>query len=146
MKQLEIDQREAEQIEVAQHQVEPLPHSFEVNRRELFKLLGAGLVVGVCAPRALAQESGRAQGEAIPHDLDSWLHVGDDGTGPDPLGDVAAVRAEVNGLRRLAPGSTLVKMARSQCLPARWRWDRTSAPRWRSRWRRSCARPWIRSP
>jgi isoquinoline 1-oxidoreductase len=79
VKELEIDQREAEQGEAAQHQVEPLRHSFDVNRRELFKLLGAGLVVGVCARTGFAQESGRAQGEAIPHDLDSWLHIGDDG-------------------------------------------------------------------
>jgi isoquinoline 1-oxidoreductase len=74
MKELEIDRREAEQ-----HAVEPLRHLFEVNRRELFKLLGAGLVVGVCVTRGLPQESGRAQSEAIPHDMDSWLHLAEDG-------------------------------------------------------------------
>src|SRR5262249_60264688 len=50
-----------------------------VTRRDLFKLLGAGLMVGVCAPRALGQESGRARSEEIPQDLESWLHIGADG-------------------------------------------------------------------
>ena len=40
---------ELEKREAAQHEVQPLRHLFEVNRRELFKLLGAGLVVGACA-------------------------------------------------------------------------------------------------
>jgi nicotinate dehydrogenase subunit B len=70
----ELDLREA-----AQHEVEPLRHLFEVNRRDLFKLLGAGLVVGACRPRALAQESGRGRSEEIPHDIASWLHIGADG-------------------------------------------------------------------
>jgi isoquinoline 1-oxidoreductase len=74
MKELDIDRREAEQ-----HAVEPLRHFFEINRRELFKLLGTGLVVGVCARTGLVQESGRAQSEAIPQDLDSWLHIAGDG-------------------------------------------------------------------
>lgn len=71
---IEIDLHEAEQ-----HAVEPLRHVFEVNRRDLFKLFGAGLVVCVCARTGLAQESGRAQSEAIPQDLDSWLHIAGDG-------------------------------------------------------------------
>jgi nicotinate dehydrogenase subunit B len=74
MKEIGVDPHEAEQ-----HAVEPLRHLFDMNRRELFKLLGAGLVVGVCARTGLAQESGRAQGEAIPQDLDSWLHIAGDG-------------------------------------------------------------------
>jgi nicotinate dehydrogenase subunit B len=65
--------------EVEQHEVERLRHLFEVNRRDLFKLLGAGLVVGVCKPSALAQESGRGRSEEIPHDIASWLHIGADG-------------------------------------------------------------------
>jgi isoquinoline 1-oxidoreductase len=74
MKDLEADLHEAEQ-----HAVEPLRHLFEINRRDLFKLLGAGLVVGACARTVFAQESGRAQSETIPHDLDSWLHIAGDG-------------------------------------------------------------------
>ncbi len=62
-----------------QHLVEPLRHIFCVNRRELFKLLGAGLVVGFCARTVLAQESGRAQEHEVPDELASWLHIGGDG-------------------------------------------------------------------
>lgn len=62
-----------------QHEVERLPHFFEVKRRELFKLLGAGVVVGLCATQGLAQESGRARGEAVPEDISSWLHIAEDG-------------------------------------------------------------------
>ena len=80
MKELGVDMREAEdRREAEQHAVEPLRHFFEINRRELFKLLGAGLVVGVYARTGLAQESGRAQSDTIPQDLDSWLHIAGDG-------------------------------------------------------------------
>src|SRR5260221_12230969 len=66
--------------ETEQHAVEPLGHLFEVNRRNLFKLLGAGLVVGVFRPGAFAQESGRGgRGEEIPRDIASWLHIAADG-------------------------------------------------------------------
>jgi nicotinate dehydrogenase subunit B len=75
--------REAEMLEAEQHAVEPLRHLFAVNRRDLFKLLGAGLVVGFGAGfgahSGLAQESGRAVSENIPNDLASWLHIGEDG-------------------------------------------------------------------
>ena len=63
-----------------QHNVEPLLHLFAVNRRDLFKLLGAGLVVGFCArTMVVAQESGRMQEHSVPEDLASWLHIGGDG-------------------------------------------------------------------
>ncbi|HEY6273556.1 MAG TPA: molybdopterin cofactor-binding domain-containing protein [Terriglobales bacterium] len=65
-------------FEAAQHAVERLTHLFEVTRRDLFKLLGAGLVVGICEPAGLGQESGRAESETIPQDVASWLHVGAD--------------------------------------------------------------------
>jgi CO/xanthine dehydrogenase Mo-binding subunit len=65
--------------EAEQHKVERLTHLFQVNRRDLFKLLGAGLVVGVCDGAGITQESGRAQGEEIPQDLASWLHISGDG-------------------------------------------------------------------
>jgi nicotinate dehydrogenase subunit B len=65
--------------EAEQHAVEPLHHVFEVNRRDLFKLLGAGLVVGFTTRSLPAQESGRAQGQRIPADLESWLHIAGDG-------------------------------------------------------------------
>lgn len=72
--------RDTDLQEAEQHAVEPLRHLFEVNRRDLFKLLGAGLVVGLSRPGAFAQESGRGgRNEEIPHDVASWLHIGGDG-------------------------------------------------------------------
>src|SRR5881227_426606 len=66
--------------ELAQHTVQRLEYGFAVSRRDLFKLLGAGLVVGICAPTALTQESGsRTRGESTPQDVNSWLHINPDG-------------------------------------------------------------------
>ncbi len=65
--------------EAEQHDVVALQHLFEINRRDLFKLLGAGLAVGVCRPRLIAQESGRARSEAVPQDVAAWLHIGGEG-------------------------------------------------------------------
>jgi isoquinoline 1-oxidoreductase len=68
------------ELELDQHTIEQLRYAFEVNRRDLFKLLGAGLVVGLCAPAAFAQESGRrGESQATPEDIASWLHIGGDG-------------------------------------------------------------------
>jgi CO/xanthine dehydrogenase Mo-binding subunit len=64
--------------ETAQHNITPLEHFFEVTRRDLFKLMGAGLVVGFCRP-AIAQESGRSQNESASQELEAWLHIGGDG-------------------------------------------------------------------
>jgi CO/xanthine dehydrogenase Mo-binding subunit len=64
--------------ETAQHNVTPLEHFFKVTRRDLFKLMGAGLVVGFCPP-ALAQKSGRVQSENASQELEAWLHIGGDG-------------------------------------------------------------------
>jgi CO/xanthine dehydrogenase Mo-binding subunit len=70
---------ENEHGELEQHEVTRLQHLFEVNRRDVFKLLGAGIVIGICVPAALTQESGRSQGENVPQNLDAWLHIGGDG-------------------------------------------------------------------
>ena len=70
---------ENEHGELEQHEVTRLQHLFEVNRRDVFKLLGAGIVIGICAPASLTQESGRSQGENVPQNLDAWLHIGGDG-------------------------------------------------------------------
>jgi CO/xanthine dehydrogenase Mo-binding subunit len=75
----ETDLRKNDLREAEQHTVAPLRPFFEVNRRDLFKLLGAGLVVGICDRSAFAQESGRGRGEAIPQDLAAWLHIDGDG-------------------------------------------------------------------
>jgi isoquinoline 1-oxidoreductase len=59
------------------------PYTFELDRREFFRLLGAGvLVVSVVEHAALAQESGgarRGRGDAQPANLDAWLHIGQNG-------------------------------------------------------------------
>ena len=61
-------------------------YGFELHRREFFKLLGCGLVVGLSAGSALAQESGRVSrggpdGEDdLPQSLSAWLHIAEDGT------------------------------------------------------------------
>ena len=67
--------------ELEQHTIERLSHAFAISRRDIFKFLRTGLVVGVCAPAVLTQESGRGQseGETAPKDLGSWLHIGGDG-------------------------------------------------------------------
>ena len=59
-------------------------YRFELERRDLFKLLGGGLLfVLFFDGEALAQESGRTQGfraDARPAELAAWLHIDEDGT------------------------------------------------------------------
>ncbi len=59
-----------------------LGYGFELQRREFFKLLGGGLLVGMCVP-AMAQESGgghhRDSEGDLPKSLAAWLHVAEDG-------------------------------------------------------------------
>src|SRR5262249_16983896 len=77
---LETSAEIAEGLELEQHAVESLRHLFEVSRRDLFKLLGSGLVVGICVKKGLTQESGRVVNrEDANNDLASWLHIGEDG-------------------------------------------------------------------
>ncbi len=67
--------------ELLQQTPNRLPHSFTVNRRELLKLFGAGLMVCAVDARAL-QESGSGrrnpEQERIPHDVASWIHIAED--------------------------------------------------------------------
>ena len=61
----------------------PPTYHFEIDRREWFKFLGAGLLV-VCVMKNLnaAQESGSAKrptGEALPTEIGAWLHLGENG-------------------------------------------------------------------
>jgi len=66
--------------ELREHQVSPIPYRFDVDRRDFFKLLGAGLLVGVRAGRVIAQESGGGRhGHELPKELDSWLHIDESG-------------------------------------------------------------------
>ncbi len=60
------------------------PYHFDLDRRDFFKFLGAGLlVVSVLKHAAAAQESGGAKrrgDDSLPKEIDSWLHLGEDGT------------------------------------------------------------------
>ena len=59
-------------------------YRFELERRDLFKVLGGGLLfVLFFDGEAIAQESGRTQGfraDARPAELAAWLHIAEDGT------------------------------------------------------------------
>jgi nicotinate dehydrogenase subunit B len=58
-------------------------HHFELDRRDFFKLLGAGIAVFAVSKDSLAtQETAPSRGfhnEELPKDITSWLHVGEDG-------------------------------------------------------------------
>jgi len=62
----------------------PPTYRFELERREFFKLLGAGVLVICVAKDALAlQESGRGRrrfGQPLPKEISAWLHIGENGT------------------------------------------------------------------
>src|SRR5579871_3410289 len=57
------------------------PYRFDLDRRDFFKFLGAGLVVVSVLKPSLAQESGggRRRGESLPKEINAWLHIGEDG-------------------------------------------------------------------
>ena len=60
-------------------------HQFELQRRDFFKILGAGIAVFVVAKEALAAQetapgSRSFHNEEPPREISSWLHVGEDGT------------------------------------------------------------------
>jgi nicotinate dehydrogenase subunit B len=74
-------------IEVERYELnEPSQYHFELQRRDFFKALGAGLLVACVLKDALAfQESGggRRRGfgeEALPREISAWLHIGENGT------------------------------------------------------------------
>jgi len=59
-------------------------YHFEVDRRDFFKFLGAGILI-VCVLKSAhaAQESGTAKhssDESIPEEIGAWLHIGENGT------------------------------------------------------------------
>ena len=62
----------------------PAPYHFDLDRREFFRFLGAGVVVFSVAREApFGQESGgramRNRGETLPQEIDAWLHIGENG-------------------------------------------------------------------
>ena len=84
------------------------PYRFDLDRREFFKFLGAGvLVVSVLKPAVAAQESGGARQRRadLPKDIDAWLHLGENGkitvyTGKVEDGPEHSHLAEPGGFRR----------------------------------------------
>jgi len=58
------------------------PYHFDLDRRDFFKFLGAGvLVVSILKPAIAAQESGgtRRRGDSLPKEVGAWLHLGENG-------------------------------------------------------------------
>jgi nicotinate dehydrogenase subunit B len=75
-------------LEPERYELKAAPaYRFDLDRRDFFKFLGAGvLVVSVSkasvAKAALAQESGggrQRRGESLPKEIDAWMHIGEDG-------------------------------------------------------------------
>ena len=61
----------------------PPKYRFEVDRREFFKFLGAGILSVKVWKEAPGQESGSGKGgrdESLPKEIGAWLHIGEDGT------------------------------------------------------------------
>jgi nicotinate dehydrogenase subunit B len=61
----------------------PRAYRFEVDRREFFKFLGAGiLIVSVLKNAHAFQESGAGKrpDESFPQEIGAWLHIGENGT------------------------------------------------------------------
>jgi CO/xanthine dehydrogenase Mo-binding subunit len=69
-------------LEERQHAAIPgLGYSFDVRRRDFFKLLGGGMVVCLCVAPSKSQESGvRSGGETLPQSISAWLHIAEDGS------------------------------------------------------------------
>jgi CO/xanthine dehydrogenase Mo-binding subunit len=72
-------------LEIERYELSTGPaYRFELERRDLFKVLGGGLLfVLFFDGEAMAQESGRTQGfraDARPAELAAWLHIAEDGT------------------------------------------------------------------
>ena len=57
-------------------------YHFDIDRREFFRILGAGvLIVGVLKDARALQESGANQGvTSLPKEISAWLHIGEDGS------------------------------------------------------------------
>jgi nicotinate dehydrogenase subunit B len=59
----------------------PPRYFFEVDRREFFKFLGAGILIVSVWKQAHGQESGAkkgARGQSLPNEIGAWLHIGED--------------------------------------------------------------------
>ena len=70
-------------LEPERYELKAAPlYRFDLDRREFFKFLGAGiLVVSVLKQSPWSQESGGARraGDSLPKEIDAWLHIGENG-------------------------------------------------------------------
>ena len=71
-------------LEPERYELKAAPvYHFDLDRRNFFKFLGAGLlVVSVLKNTGTAQESGGARrrgDDSLPKEINAWLHIGDDG-------------------------------------------------------------------
>jgi nicotinate dehydrogenase subunit B len=93
-------------------------YRFDLQRREWFKVVGAGLVIGVAVrPSAHAQESGRASHQDdLPEEIGAWIHVDERGavsvfTGKAEIGQnirTSLTQAVADELRVPASSITMV--------------------------------------
>src|SRR5215472_11897840 len=70
------------ETEDRQHDVPRNVYRFDLPRRDFFKLMGAGITVGLYLRPGLAKESAAQRqfsGEQLPASLAAWLHIGEDG-------------------------------------------------------------------
>jgi len=72
-------------LEPERYELKAAPvYHFDLDRRDFFKFLGAGLLVVSALKHAGAvQESGGARrrgDDSVPKEIDAWLHIGEDGT------------------------------------------------------------------
>jgi isoquinoline 1-oxidoreductase len=113
---------EVERYELAEHS----PYRFELQRRDLFKLLGGGLIVGVLNGRSSeAQESGRrGEGREVPDEVGAWLRIDERGavtvfTGKAELGQnirTSLAQAVADELR-VSPAAVSMVMADTAATP-----------------------------
>ena len=114
--------------ELAQHEVSgPKPHHFDLERRDFFKLMGCGLVVGIAVRSGVAQESGARQGpnrESMPEDIAPWIHIAETGavtvyTGKVEVGQNArtALTQQVAEELHVAPDSIQMLMGDTDLTP-----------------------------
>ncbi|HWP45333.1 MAG TPA: molybdopterin cofactor-binding domain-containing protein [Blastocatellia bacterium] len=105
-------------IEPERYELNDSPaYSFEVGRRDFFKLFGGGVFVLLALKdTALPQESGGGRsrgGRAMPQDIASWLHMAEDGritvyTGKTEVGqDIRTSLAQVVAEELRAPVSSI---------------------------------------
>jgi isoquinoline 1-oxidoreductase len=124
MKPLDAIQEQAAS-ECWQHDVERLEHGFQINRRDLFKVFGAGVVVCVAAKSGALQESGgRPRGDNMPDNIASWIHIAENGavtvfTGKVEMGQNirTSLTQQVAEELRVRPGDITLTMGDTDLTP-----------------------------